>query len=221
MPVVVRRSCPARPGRARAFYQKTLGLRLLTDDRFALAFDSNGVQLRIQKVEKVTPPPFAVLGWEVPSIRRAISALAKSGVRFERYPFLEQDEAGVATAPGEDLPSMSRWRAGGGSSGVVPLPPGRSSLQDFSTLNQPNHNHDDRHHQEDVNQAAGGVRRDHPQDPENDQNQYDGPQHVSRSDLGKVSALRTIGRAATSQYRPKGWIESYSQGLIHPAMTSP
>ena len=89
----------AHPRRARAFYQGTLGLRLLTDDRFALAFDSNGVQLRIQKVEKVTPPPFTVLGWEVSSIRRAMTALAKAGVTFERYSFLEQDAAGVWTAP--------------------------------------------------------------------------------------------------------------------------
>jgi catechol 2,3-dioxygenase-like lactoylglutathione lyase family enzyme len=90
----------AQPGQARTFYQKTLGLRLLSDNQFALAFDSNGVQLRIQKVEKVNPPPFTVLGWEVPSIRRAMTALSKAGVAFERYPFLEQDEAGVWTAPG-------------------------------------------------------------------------------------------------------------------------
>lgn len=50
-------------------------------------------------MEKVTPPPFTVLGWEVPSIRRAMTALSKAGVSFERYTFLEQDEAGVWTAP--------------------------------------------------------------------------------------------------------------------------
>jgi catechol 2,3-dioxygenase-like lactoylglutathione lyase family enzyme len=89
----------AQPRRAKAFYQKTLGLRLLSDDQFALAFDSNGVQLRLQKVDSVTPPPFTVLGWEVPNIRRSMTSLAKSGITFERYRFLEQDEAGVWTAP--------------------------------------------------------------------------------------------------------------------------
>jgi catechol 2,3-dioxygenase-like lactoylglutathione lyase family enzyme len=89
----------ARPGRARTFYQKTLGLRLVGDDQFALAFDSNGVQLRIQKVDRIKPPSFTVLGWEVPSIRRAMAALSKGGVTFERYEFLDQDEAGVWTAP--------------------------------------------------------------------------------------------------------------------------
>lgn len=89
----------AHPRRARTFYQKTLGLRLLTDDRFALAFDSGGVQLRIQKVERLDPQSFTVLGWEVTSIKRAMMSLSKAGVTFERYAFLEQDEQGVWTAP--------------------------------------------------------------------------------------------------------------------------
>jgi catechol 2,3-dioxygenase-like lactoylglutathione lyase family enzyme len=90
----------AHAARAKAFYQKTLGLRLLSDDEFAIAFDANGVQLRVQKVEKVTPPAFTVLGWEVPNLRRTMTALATAGVRFERYEFLHQDDAGVWTAPG-------------------------------------------------------------------------------------------------------------------------
>src|SRR2546425_13269112 len=44
----------ANPVRAKAFYRDTLGLRLVSDDQFAIAFDCNGVQLRIQKVEKVS-----------------------------------------------------------------------------------------------------------------------------------------------------------------------
>lgn len=90
----------AQPHKAKAFYQKTLGLRLLTDDEFALAFDANGVQLRVQKVAKVNRASYTVLGWEVANIRRAMTTLAKSGVTFERYAFLDQDEAGVWTAPG-------------------------------------------------------------------------------------------------------------------------
>jgi catechol 2,3-dioxygenase-like lactoylglutathione lyase family enzyme len=85
--------------RSKAFYQGLLGLRLLTDDQFALAFDSNGTQLRIQKVEKLQPPPFTVLGWEVSNIRQAVSDLARAGVRFERYDFLQQDDLGIWKAP--------------------------------------------------------------------------------------------------------------------------
>ena len=91
----------ANAPRAKAFYQDTLGLRLISDDDFALAFDSNGTQLRIQKVKVVTPPPFTVLGWQVENIHVMVSALSRAGVSFERYSFMQQDAAGVWTAPGE------------------------------------------------------------------------------------------------------------------------
>ena len=84
---------------SKAFYQGVLGLRLLSDDQFALAFDSNGIQLRVQKVPNVQPPPFTVLGWEVPDIRQAVTALTKAGVPFERYQFLQQDDLGIWQAP--------------------------------------------------------------------------------------------------------------------------
>ena len=89
----------ARPRRAKVFYGKTLGLRLLSEDRFALAFDAGGIQLRVQKVAEVSPQPFTALGWHVRNIHQAIAKLSKAGVRFERYPFLDQDPAGVWLAP--------------------------------------------------------------------------------------------------------------------------
>lgn len=89
----------ANQARSKTFYQTTLGLRLLTDDQFALAFDSNGTELRIQKVEKVQPYPLTALGWAVPDIAKAVAALAERGVSFERYQFLKQDKLGVWKAP--------------------------------------------------------------------------------------------------------------------------
>jgi catechol 2,3-dioxygenase-like lactoylglutathione lyase family enzyme len=85
--------------RTKAFYQKTLGLRLLVEDQFALVFICNGTPLRIQKVETFTPHPFTALGWHVRNIRRAVRALARRHVTFERYPFLEQDDDALWTAP--------------------------------------------------------------------------------------------------------------------------
>jgi len=87
------------PERAKQFYSRTLGLRLVSDDQFALVFDCAGIQLRIQKVETFQPHAFTALGWQVPGIRRSVAALAKKGVAFERYGFLEQDELGVWQAP--------------------------------------------------------------------------------------------------------------------------
>jgi len=89
----------ANPRRSRRFYRDTLGLHLVSDDRFAIAFDCKGVQLRIQKVDRVRPQPFTALGWRVPSIRRAVVRLAKLGVSFERYSFMDQDDLGIWQAP--------------------------------------------------------------------------------------------------------------------------
>jgi catechol 2,3-dioxygenase-like lactoylglutathione lyase family enzyme len=89
----------ANPKSAKKFYETILGHRLLTDDEFALAFDCNGIQLRIQKVEKLLPDSFTALGWQVEDIRKAVVGLSKRGVSFERYTFLQQDELGVWLAP--------------------------------------------------------------------------------------------------------------------------
>ena len=90
----------ADAARARRFYEEVLGLRLLSDDQFALAFDSNGIQLRIQKVPKVEPPSFTALGWQVADIDAMVAALSAAGISFELYPFMPQDAMGIWTAPG-------------------------------------------------------------------------------------------------------------------------
>ena len=86
--------------RARAFYRDLLGLRLVAEDQFALAFDAGGTTLRVSIVEQLVPAGYTVLGWEVPDIAAAVRVLAARGVSFERYAFLEQDALGIWTAPG-------------------------------------------------------------------------------------------------------------------------
>jgi len=86
-------------GRARTFYQLIVGLRLVDDDPFALVFDGNGVMVRIQKVETVTPAPYTALGWKVADIRATIQSLQAKGVEVERYGELDQDDLGVWTSP--------------------------------------------------------------------------------------------------------------------------
>lgn len=87
--------------RARAFYRDTLGLRLVNEDGFALAFDVNGTMLRVTLVREVVAAPYTVLGWEVADIVRTAKQLTKAGVKLEHYEsFLKQDELGIWTAPG-------------------------------------------------------------------------------------------------------------------------
>ena len=87
------------PARARKFYKTILGLKLISDDPFALVFDANGTMLRVQIVHEIQPARHTVLGWEVPDIRAEIKKLAKREVRFERFEGLLQDEVGVWTSP--------------------------------------------------------------------------------------------------------------------------
>jgi catechol 2,3-dioxygenase-like lactoylglutathione lyase family enzyme len=85
--------------RAREFYAKTLGLRLVSQDGFALAFDAGGTMLRVASVKELKPAGYTVLGWLVPDIATAIRDLAAKGVSFQRFGFFEQDELGVWCAP--------------------------------------------------------------------------------------------------------------------------
>jgi hypothetical protein len=63
-------------------------------------FDLNGIQLRISTVPDHHPPVHTVLGWEVPDIVAAVTALKAQGVTFNIYEGFGQDELGIWTAPG-------------------------------------------------------------------------------------------------------------------------
>jgi catechol 2,3-dioxygenase-like lactoylglutathione lyase family enzyme len=86
--------------RSREFYERTLGLRFVSDDSFAVVMDCRGTMLRIARVGKFTPHPFTILGWEVEDMDKTAEVMAGNGVKFEVFPGLQQDEAGVWTAPG-------------------------------------------------------------------------------------------------------------------------
>jgi catechol 2,3-dioxygenase-like lactoylglutathione lyase family enzyme len=89
----------ADAARARAFYESTLGLRVVEDSPFALVLDGAGTTIRVQKVERVDPRSYTALGWEVSDIVAAVRALAARGVVFQRYPGMTQDDLGVWTSP--------------------------------------------------------------------------------------------------------------------------
>jgi catechol 2,3-dioxygenase-like lactoylglutathione lyase family enzyme len=86
--------------RAKAFYQVQLGLRLVSDDGFALVFDAAGTMLRVQKVKEVRQAQYTALGWQVLDIVTKVDELKKAGVQFEHYGMLGQDDNGIWTPPG-------------------------------------------------------------------------------------------------------------------------
>lgn len=89
------------PARAKKFYRDTLGLPLVSEELpFALVFDAHGTMLRVSIVQEVVPARYTVLGWQAPDIVTAAKTLSEAGVRFERYPGMEQDELGIWSSPG-------------------------------------------------------------------------------------------------------------------------
>lgn len=89
----------ADAARAKNFYQDILGLPLIEDSLFALVFDVNGINLRVQKVETVVVPGYTVLGWDIKDIAAIAQQLKSKGVMLERFPGLSQDELGIWLSP--------------------------------------------------------------------------------------------------------------------------
>ena len=87
---------------ARAFYRDKLGLPLISEDRFALVFNANGTMLRVTPVGEIPAVRWTVLGWEVPDIEAAVRELKDSGIQFEHFGGMGQDELGIWTAPTGD-----------------------------------------------------------------------------------------------------------------------
>jgi catechol 2,3-dioxygenase-like lactoylglutathione lyase family enzyme len=83
------------PRRAKAFYAKTLGLRFVSEDPFAVVFDAAGTMLRLAIVPRLQPAGYTVLGWIVPDIRREVRGLVRRGVVFSRFDGFGQDQDGI------------------------------------------------------------------------------------------------------------------------------
>jgi catechol 2,3-dioxygenase-like lactoylglutathione lyase family enzyme len=87
------------PGRAREFYRDTLGLRLVSEDEFALVFDAAGTMLRVTRVQELVAAKYTVLGWQVRDIIWTVTRLQKAHVTLERYPGMQQDALGIWNSP--------------------------------------------------------------------------------------------------------------------------
>jgi catechol 2,3-dioxygenase-like lactoylglutathione lyase family enzyme len=88
------------PERAREFYGDKLALPLIEEQMpFALVYDAHGTMLRVTIVKEVHPVSYTVLGWKVPDIVAAANRLTAAGIKFERYPGMQQDELGIWASP--------------------------------------------------------------------------------------------------------------------------
>jgi catechol 2,3-dioxygenase-like lactoylglutathione lyase family enzyme len=88
--------------KARAFYENKLGLEFVSLDQFALVMSVGGHKIRIAKVPNYTPLQGTILGWEVQDIKAVAAWLRDRGVTLEKYPFVQDQELGIWTAPSGD-----------------------------------------------------------------------------------------------------------------------
>jgi catechol 2,3-dioxygenase-like lactoylglutathione lyase family enzyme len=86
--------------KAREFYEGKLGFVFVCLDQYALVMEVGGHSIRISKIPNFTPRQGTVLGWEVPDIEAVARWLADRGVPPEKYPFAQDQELGIWTAPG-------------------------------------------------------------------------------------------------------------------------
>jgi catechol 2,3-dioxygenase-like lactoylglutathione lyase family enzyme len=85
--------------RSHAFYGGVLGLRRIEAGPFANAYDADGTSLRVTRVDPHAGASYTVLGWSVADVHARVEALVRRGVAFKRYAGIDQDDAGVWTAP--------------------------------------------------------------------------------------------------------------------------
>ncbi len=86
-------------GRARAFYSDVLGLPLKGESLGALVYEVGGGDLRVSPAASFTRSEHTVFGFAVEQIEATADALARRGVRPERFAQFEADARGVCTAP--------------------------------------------------------------------------------------------------------------------------
>jgi catechol 2,3-dioxygenase-like lactoylglutathione lyase family enzyme len=87
------------PERSRRFYEQTLGLAFDYENPYVIVFRSGNSQIIAQIVKEFAPVSATVLGWEVKEIENVVSALRQSGVVFERFAGMDQDELDIWKSP--------------------------------------------------------------------------------------------------------------------------
>jgi catechol 2,3-dioxygenase-like lactoylglutathione lyase family enzyme len=88
--------------KARAFYEGKLGFAFVSLDQFALVLSLGGHKIRISKIPNFTPLQGTILGWEVQDIEAVARWLRDHGVAPEKFPFVQDQDLGIWTAPTGD-----------------------------------------------------------------------------------------------------------------------
>jgi catechol 2,3-dioxygenase-like lactoylglutathione lyase family enzyme len=82
------------------FYAGKLGLRVEEDDGLLRLHLGGGGTVIVYPKPNHEPATYTVLNFQVPDIEKAVDELVASGIKFERYDGLKQDERGISRDSG-------------------------------------------------------------------------------------------------------------------------
>ncbi|MEU7895803.1 VOC family protein [Nonomuraea sp. NPDC049152] len=88
---------------AKAFYGDTLGIRLSEENGMLTLHLAGDRDTLVYPKPDHTPATFTILNFPVDDIDNVVDQLTERGVRFERYPQMEQDAKGVMRAEGPPI----------------------------------------------------------------------------------------------------------------------
>jgi catechol 2,3-dioxygenase-like lactoylglutathione lyase family enzyme len=86
-------------GKARAFYEGTLGLEVSEEDGLLTLHLAGNRDTLVYLKPDFVPATYTILNFAVDDVERAVDELTARGVRFERYDGFEQDEKGISRDP--------------------------------------------------------------------------------------------------------------------------
>ena len=87
--------------KARQFYEGTLGLTFEHEDEYVIVFRTDHAMIVMHKLKELQPAHYTVMGWEVADIKKTVSGLTDSGVVFEKYKWMQQDDLGIWKTPAD------------------------------------------------------------------------------------------------------------------------
>jgi catechol 2,3-dioxygenase-like lactoylglutathione lyase family enzyme len=95
--------------KAREFYAQTLGLEVTEENGLLTLHLGGGGTVLVYPKDNHEPASFTVLNFPVADIDQAVDRLIGSGIRFERYPGIKQDERGIMRSPGNEFGPPIAW----------------------------------------------------------------------------------------------------------------
>jgi hypothetical protein len=95
------------PQQGKPVYKDISGLTVLSEDNYALEFESNGILCRVIIVPELKSQLFTVSGWNVDNISSLVKSLNNKAIFCKYYPFLQHDHLGIWTsANGSIVPGL-------------------------------------------------------------------------------------------------------------------